>query len=113
MQRTPLLIPPSSCFHCELFNNTCDICNKHDGHCMKYHAHMPSHLAPCTWRSLDDKKSIQQAIDLANEQLAGYYDKRHNAKQRGVRLRSSSKKRGHVRGLTRRLTISPDFFKPS
>jgi hypothetical protein len=111
MHRQPLLIPPTSCFHCELFQDSCDVCQAHGGHCMKYHSHTHSGISPCTWRETAAAPSVQEALDLANQQLAEYYSRRHDEKQRNIRIGSSSRKRGHVRGLTRRLTITPDMFK--
>lgn len=113
MQRTPLLVPPTTCFNCELFHPNCDICSSKASHCMRYHAQMPPSLACCSWRSTATTQEVRSAIELANDQLRVYYSSLHENKQRNIRLSKGKNPRRHVRGLTRRLTITPDMFRQS
>ena len=101
MERHARTEAPRICSVCEFAAATCDICNKKSGHCMKYHTALVGHLAPCEYRATATVHQVNQDLRFANDQLAQYYNKRHNQKHRPL----------HVRGLTRRLTITPDFFR--
>lgn len=111
MQRLPSSDCPTSCFHCELGHPLCDICSKKDFHCMKFHITMNPGLSACAWRSTASQQQVKTALALANDQLRTYYSDMHDVKQRNIRLSKGKNKHRHVRGLTRRLTITPDFFR--
>ena len=111
MLRKPLTETPSHCSLCELAHDTCDICPSKKTHCMKYHTEIIPFIRPCEWRDKAKSGDIKQAIGFANSQLAEYYTMVHNAKQKGLRLKTTARHRKTARGLTKRLTITPDFFR--
>lgn len=111
MLRKPLSKAPSHCSLCELAHPNCDICPSQKHHCMKYHTEIIPFIRPCEWRDKAKPADIKQAIGFANNQLADYYTMKHNAKEKNLRRNTKGRHNKTVRGLTRRLTISPDFFR--
>lgn len=111
MLRKPLPKPPSHCSLCELAHPNCDICPSRKTHCMKYHVQIIPFIRPCEWRDKAKAGDVKEALAFANDQLREYYKMRHDAKQRGLRLKTPARSRKTTRGLTRRMTITPDFFR--
>lgn len=111
MLRKPLSKTPSHCSLCELAHPQCDICPSRKTHCMKYHQDIIPFIRPCEWRDKAEHGDVAEALKFANSQSAEYYKMRHNAKQKGLRLKTKGRTRKTRRGLTRRLTITPDFFR--
>ncbi len=111
MLRKPLSKTPSHCSLCELAHPACDICPSRKTHCMKYHVEIVPFIRPCEWRDKAKVTDIRHALAFANDQLREYYHMAHNAKEKSLHLRSRGARGKKARGLTRRLTITPDFFR--
>lgn len=111
MLRKPLSKTPSHCSLCELRHDHCNICPSRKTHCMKYHQDIIPFIRPCEWRDKAKPGDVKEALAFANNQLRDYYAMRHDAKHKGIRLTKKARRKKTVRGLTRRLTITPDFFR--
>ena len=111
MLRIPLSKPPSHCSLCELRHDHCDICPSRKTHCMKYHVEIIPFIRPCEWRATVTHEGVVNALAFANDQLREFYVMQHDAKQKGRRMTKKPRPRKTTRGLTRRLTITPDFFR--
>lgn len=111
MLRKPLSKAPSHCSLCELRHDGCDICPSRKTHCMKYHVQIVPFIRPCEWRDKAKVTDIRQALAFANSQLREFFKMRHLQKEKSLHLRSKAARGKKARGLTRRLTITPDFFR--
>ncbi len=99
MHMQPLDEKPKTCGMCELTSVTCDICGTKNPHCMKYHAETVPSTTPCEWRNAASTDQLMDQLTFSNHQLAEHYSLRH-----------MRKKWGTIRGVTTRLTITPDLF---
>ncbi len=99
MQMKPLEEKPTTCGMCELTSVNCAICGTKNPHCMKYHAETVPGTTPCQWRDAASTDQVMEQLTFSNHQLAEHYALRH-----------MRKKWGTIRGVTTRLTITPDLF---
>ncbi len=99
MLMKPLDEKPRSCGMCELTSVECPLCGTKNPHCMKYHAATVPATTICEWRNTVANTVVMQQLTFSNRQLAEHYSLRH-----------MRKKWGTIRGVTTRLTITPDLF---
>ncbi len=95
----PLDEKPTTCGMCELTSALCDICGTTIPHCMKYHAATIPPTSLCQWRESATDDEVMTQLTFSNHQLAEHYSLHH-----------MRKKWGTIRGITSRLTITPDLF---